>query len=69
MVYSHNLECVSPNGRFLSIFFTKMDESQKTFPKNQSLKGHTQYRFFTIFFSFFRFLQFFFFFFHDFFIG
>ncbi len=34
-VYSHNLECVYPNGYFLNILFTETDESWKTFPKNQ----------------------------------
>ncbi len=35
MVYGRNLKCVSQNGHFPIILFTKTDESQNTFPKNQ----------------------------------
>ncbi len=58
-VYSHNLPMCFPNGHFLSILFTEMDESQKTFPENQLPQGHFPNQFFTIFSFFHNFFSFF----------
>ncbi len=52
LVHDQNLQCVSPDGHFLNILFTEMDESRKAFPNANYRKDIFPNRFFKIFFMF-----------------